>query len=308
MEFKKYQHLERFGTTEVENIEIGELYIFPKLDGTNASVWLNQQGEIQAGSRRRHLTLENDNAGFYAWVVKQDNLLKYLQKNPTHRLYGEWLVPHSLKTYKKDSWRNFFVFDVAVDKDESKILHKGDGTMEYLHYNEYKSLLEENCLNFIPPICVLQNSNYEQLINQLEKNNFLIEDGKGIGEGIVAKNYSFTNKYGRNTFAKIVTSEFKEKHIKAMGPPTIKGKNIIEEIIAEEFVTQALVEKVYSKIKNESGFTSKSIPRLLNSVFYDVVKEDTWNFVKKHNNPTINFTTLKYFVFSKTKAKMPHLF
>lgn len=308
MEFKKYQHLERFGTTEVENIEIGELYIFPKLDGTNASVWLNQQGEIQAGSRRRHLTLENDNAGFYAWVVKQDNLLKYLQKNPTHRLYGEWLVPHSLKTYRKDSWRNFFVFDVAVDKDESKILHKGDGTMEYLHYNEYKPLLEENGLNFIPPICVLQNSNYEQLINQLEKNNFLIEDGKGIGEGIVAKNYSFTNKYGRNTFAKIITSEFKEKHIKAMGPPTIKGKNIIEEIIAEEFVTQALVEKVYSKIKNESGFTSKSIPRLLNSVFYDVVKEDTWNFIKKHNNPTINFTTLKHFVFLKTKAKMPHLF
>lgn len=308
MEFKKYQHLERFGTTEVENIEIGELYIFPKLDGTNASVWLNQQGEIQAGSRRRHLTLENDNAGFYAWVVKQDNVLKYLQKNPTHRLYGEWLVPHSLKTYRKDSWRNFFVFDVAVDKDESKILHKGDDTMEYLHYNEYKPLLEENGLNFIPPICVLQNSNSEQLMNQLEKNNFLIEDGKGIGEGIVAKNYSFTNKYGRNTFAKIVASEFKEKHIKAMGPPTIKGKNIIEEIIAEEFVTQALVEKVYSKIKNESGFTSKSIPRLLNSVFYDVVKEDTWNFVKKHNNPTINFTTLKHFVFSKTKAKMPHLF
>ena len=112
----------------------------------------------------------------------------------------------------------------------------------------------------------------------------------------------------RNTFAKIITSEFKEKHIKAMGPPTIKGKNIIEEIIAEEFVTQALVEKVYSKIKNESGFTSKSIPRLLNSVFYDVVKEDTWNFIKKHNNPTINFTTLKHFVFLKTKAKMPHLF
>ena len=25
MEFKKYQHLERFGTTEVQNIELGEL-------------------------------------------------------------------------------------------------------------------------------------------------------------------------------------------------------------------------------------------------------------------------------------------
>ena len=75
--FRKYQHLERFGTTEVEQIELGECFIFPKIDGTNASVWITN-GVLQAGSRTRKLSLESDNAGFYGWVLKQDNLLNYL--------------------------------------------------------------------------------------------------------------------------------------------------------------------------------------------------------------------------------------
>mgnify|MGYP003650906445 CR=1 FL=1 len=308
MEFKKYQHLERFGTTEVQNIELGKTYIFPKLDGTNASVWLNNRGEIQAGSRNRHLTLGKDNAGFYAWVKKQSNLLEYLKENPTHRLFGEWLVPHSLKTYKEDAWRKFYVFDVAINKKDEEITHEGDDKIKYLSYEDYKPLLESKEINFIVPISIITNANYEQLINQLIKNVFLIEDGKGVGEGIVIKNYEFKNKYGRNAFAKIVTSEFKEKHAKTMGASEIKGKKMIEEEIAKEFVTTALVEKVYAKIENEKGFNSRSIPQLLNTVYYDVVKEDAWNFVKKHKNPSINFKTLQHFIFAEVKEKAPQLF
>ena len=97
MEFRKYQHIERFGTTEVEGIEIGTCYVFPKIDGTNSSVWLND-GVVCAGSRNRQLTLEKDNAGFYAAISKDERIKAYLEKHPTHRLFGEWLVPHSLKT------------------------------------------------------------------------------------------------------------------------------------------------------------------------------------------------------------------
>ena len=38
-EFKQYQHIERFGTSEVESIEFGLCYVFPKIDGTNSSMW-----------------------------------------------------------------------------------------------------------------------------------------------------------------------------------------------------------------------------------------------------------------------------
>ena len=118
--FKEYQHLERFGTTEVAQIELGECYIFPKIDGTNASVWL-LNGELQAGSRTRHLTLEKDNAGFLAWAKEQTNLIEYLKENPLLRLYGEWLVPHSLKTYRESAWRKFYVFDVYDDETKTHL-------------------------------------------------------------------------------------------------------------------------------------------------------------------------------------------
>lgn len=306
MEFKKYQHLERFGTTEVQNIELGTAYVFPKIDGTNASIWMDN-GEIQAGSRKRHLSLESDNAGFYAWVLKQENIYNYLFENPTHRLYGEWLVPHSLKTYREDAWRQFYVFDVAIDKEE--ISHQSDDKVTYLHYNEYQPLLEDFGINYILPIAITENTNYDQLISQLQKNVFLIQDGKGVGEGIVIKNYDFKNKYGRQTWAKIVTSEFKEKHSRAMGASEIKGKKLIEEEIAIKYVTKALVEKEQSKIELEQNeWSSKYIPRLLNVLYYSIVKEESWNFIKENKNPTINFKTLQYFIFAKAKEVCPMYF
>jgi len=298
MEFRKYQHLERFGTTEVNMIELGECYVFPKLDGTNASVWMSK-GEVQAGSRKRHLTLDKDNAGFLEWVEQQANIKKYLKANPSHRLFGEWLVPHSLKTYKDSAWSRFYIFDVCIDSGEE---------LEYLHYDDYKPLLEEFELDYIPYIAKIKNGSYEQFVNQMIHNVFMIEDGKGTGEGVVIKNYNFVNKYGRTTWAKIVTSEFKEKHAKTMGGHEVKGKKMIEEEIAKEFVTQALCEKVYSKIENESGFSSKNIPQLLNTIYYDLVREDCWEFVKKNKYPTINFSTLKHFTFIEVKNHMKNLF
>lgn len=291
--FRKYQHLERFGTPEVENIELGECYVFPKLDGTNASIWLCDD-EVQAGSRRRHLSLDEDNAGFCTYVKSQEKYKKLLRLNPNLYLYGEWLVPHSLKTYSDNSWRQFYVFDV-YDSEEEK----------YLHYSEYHKLLEEYGINYIPPIAMIERGSYEMFIKQLDKNVFLIKDGKGVGEGIVLKNYDFVNKFGRVNWAKIVTSEFKEKHAKTMGSPQLTGKQMVEEKIADKYVTTALCEKVFSKIED---YNSKKIPQLLNTVYYDVVKEESWNFIKENKNPTINFKTLQHFVFKKVRENLPQLF
>jgi ATP-dependent RNA circularization protein (DNA/RNA ligase family) len=297
MEFKKYIHLERLGTTEVEGIEEGEVYIFPKIDGTNASIWLASNGELKAGSRTREINLQKDNAGFYAWVIQQDNILKYLQDNPTHRLFGEFLVPHSLRTYRDEAWRNFYVFDVF---DEN--------TKTYIHYEFYKNNLEEYGIQFIPPLCIIENPKEEHINKSLEFNTFLIKNGEGIGEGVVVKNYFFINKYGRQTWAKVVTNEFKEKHIKEFGVVKIQTEISVEALIAKEFVTQSLIDKTYAKIENDTGFTNKEIPRLLNTIYYEVIKEEAWNFVKKHKDPKIDFKRLKQAVFNEVKLKLPNLF
>lgn len=295
MEFLKYQHVERFGTTETQGIENGMCYVFPKIDGTNSQLWMDEHGNLHAGSRNRELSLENDNAGFMSWSVKQNNILRFFFNNQNLRLYGEWLVPHSLKTYNQSAWRNFYVFDVM------------DGE-RYLPYEEYAALLEPFGIEFIPPLCKVENPSYGRLISQLEKNGYLIEDGKGIGEGIVIKNYNYKNKYGRVTWAKIVTNEFKAKRAKCQ-VTEIKESKIIEQEICEKFVTKSLIEKELAKIETEcGGWSSKYIPRLINVVFYCLVKEECWNFIKEFKNPTIDFKRLQFFCTQQIKAEIPNVF
>lgn len=308
MEFIKYQHIERFGNDEVLGIELGEVYVFPKIDGANTSVWVNN-GKIQCSSRNQQILPGETFQGFPEYVQSHHGIRALLTAHPHLRLYGEWLIPHSLKTYRETAWRKWYVFDVCMDVRPDEMTHEGADRVRYMPYETYKVLLDEFGIEYIPPLAVVKNGSYEQFVHQLESNVFLIADGKGVGEGVVLKNYDYFSKYGRQTWAKIVRAEFKEIHAKTMGAPKISGGAMVEESIVEEFVTVALVDKVKAKIENEmGGWSSKHIPRLLNTVFHDLVTEETWAFIKKHRNPTVNFKTLLYFVIAKIKAVKPELF
>lgn len=293
MEFLKYQHVERFGTPETEGIDNGMCYIFPKIDGTNAQLWMD--GGLKAGSRNRELSVDNDNAGFYNWALSQLPILNFFHSNPNLRLYGEWLVPHSLKTYNDNAWRQFYVFDVMDDEN-------------YLSYETYKPMLEEFGIEYIPPICKVNNPSYELIVSQLDKNGYLIKDGSGVGEGIVVKNYDYKNKFGRVVWGKIVTNEFKAKHSKCQ-ITELNGSTLIEETICNRYVTKALAEKEYAKIITESeGWNPKYIPRLLNTVYYCLVTEECWNFVKEFKNPTVDFKRLQFFCTQRVKELLPNVF
>lgn len=296
MGFVKYQHIERFNTDEVDGIEVGECYVFGKIDGSAATLWL-EDGKLHAGSRNRELTIEKDNQGFFAYSLKNENFLAFFKKYPELRLFLEWLVPHSLKTYTDDSWRKAYVYDV-MNKDGN-----------YLHYNEYKPLLEEFNLLYIPPLRIIKNGNIEVFTKCLDENKFLIEDGKGTGEGVVIKRYNFKNKYGRTTWAKIVTNEFKQKHIKEMGAPSVEIISI-ESRIADKYITKSFVEKELAKIKTSNGgsWSSKLIPKLLGMVFHEFITEESWNFIKEFKNPKIDFRLLNNMAIAKTKEHLPEIF
>ncbi len=300
MEFRRYQSLKRYGETEVIGIEFGDCFIFPKVDGTNGSVYL-RDGEVKAGSRNRELSLDNDNQGFYAYILSDDRVKKYLKKHPTHRLFGEFLVRHTLKTYRDDAWRKFYIFDVCIDKNEEEV--------EYLTYDAYKPLLEEFDLDYIPPIAKIKNPTYESLVKCLERNNFLIKDGQGVGEGIVVKSYDFYNRFGNQVWAKIVSSEFKEKHVMEMGYPEINVKITVEELAVDEYCTEAFIEKEYAKIVAEKdGWRNEYIPMLFGKIFYEFVNESMWEIVKKYKNPIINFGFLKSLIIQKVKKVKSDLF
>lgn len=297
MGFKEYQHIERYGNDEVLNINQGICYIFPKIDGTNSSVWM-ERGELFGGSRSRQLSRgEGDNQGFYEWVLKQDNFKEFFAANKDCIVYGEWLVPHTLRTYRNDAWKKLYVFD---------IFNISSGA--YISYEAYKEILEHYNIEYIPCQTIIKNGTYEQFVNELDKNIYLIKDGEGNGEGIVIKNYEYKNKYGRQIWAKIVRNEYKEQFYKAQPLTILKGRKQIENEIVNKFVSEDIINKEYAKIKNEVGWNSDKIPRLLNTVYYSLIKEELWNILKKFKNPIIDFQILRFLTIKKIKEIRNDLF
>lgn len=64
-----------------------EIIVTEKIDGTNASIYIGEDGEFLTGSRSRWITPEDDNFGFSKWAHEHKDEL--LQLGPgTH--FGEW--------------------------------------------------------------------------------------------------------------------------------------------------------------------------------------------------------------------------
>jgi len=61
--------------------------ITEKIDGTNAQVFVGEDGVVRAGSRTRWITPEDDNFGFARWVAEHADGLRELGPG---RHFGEW--------------------------------------------------------------------------------------------------------------------------------------------------------------------------------------------------------------------------
>lgn len=298
MKFKKYQHIERLGTVAVEGILDGEVYIFPKLDGSNASIYLNDNGEVEIGSRNRVVIEEHDNAGIFATLKNDERFKNYLKSHPNHRLFGEWLVPHTIREYKEDAWRKVYIFDV-METDEN-------GNEKYLRYEEYLEDLYLAGINYIPCLACLKNPTVEEVETWLDECKFLMKDGKP-GEGIVLKNYDFVNKFGNVVWAKIVRKQ--AKVAQSMHRPILNSADVIENQIIEKFLTKEFVDKEKAKIEVENGgWQSKLIPKLLGVIWHTFITEEIFNVVKKFHNPKIDFALLNRLAVMKIKQFEPEIF
>jgi hypothetical protein len=318
-EFRRYDHVERLGHSDVEGIDSGEVHVFAKLDGTNGSVWFDLDGSsLRCASRNRELSTLDDNHGFAAWVHGDaaPRLMLLLSERPSWTLYGEWLVPHTLKTYRAEVWRRFWVFDVW-DRERG----------QYLSFDEYAPALRDARLDVVEPLCVVSNPTREQLAARVATNTYLIQDGAGVGEGIVLKNYAWRNRYGRQPWAKVVRNEFKEEARRAFGAPRLGEAFQVESAIAEEYCTPELVGKTRAKVVAdvaqasgvdlcqpnaqqlvEENYRGKVIPHLLGRVYHDLVTECTWDALKRHKNPTIDFKRLQAHCLRLTKRYAEDLF
>ena len=285
MEYKQYQHIEKLGREECEGILNGTVSIQTKIDGTNAVVFLGNDDKVHAGSRRKELTEEQDNHGFYKMIERDENIRAYLLKHPTHYLYGEYLVPHTIKTYDSDAWNKFYIFDVfTLDGDYGR----------YLPYDEYVPMLEEFNLAYIPEIARLENPTIEQVAECINKSHYLMPEGC-TPEGVIAKNYNYKNKWGHVVWGKIVSEEFFNRKQRLRTKNHEVKSSAFEEQIANQYITDSVIYKEYAKIKNDypNATRQEMIGRVLGAVYESFLEEDLLTVVRKNKNCTISFVAMR---------------
>lgn len=92
-----------------------ECIITEKIDGTNASILITENGDFYTGSRKRWITPDDDNYGFSRWAHEHKDEL--MELGPGHH-FGEWWGQGIQRKYDLDEKR-FSLFNTNRWTDET---------------------------------------------------------------------------------------------------------------------------------------------------------------------------------------------
>jgi hypothetical protein len=96
-----------------------DVVISEKIDGTNASIRVGEDGSVRAGSRTRWITTESDNYGFARWVKGNEDVLRAELGPGLH--FGEWWGQGIQRRYGLDHKR-FSLFNTSRHASQSLTL------------------------------------------------------------------------------------------------------------------------------------------------------------------------------------------
>lgn len=260
---------------EIENLnpEIGAMFhegdsiiIQEKIDGANVSFQYDiETDSLQCFSRNQMLSAENTLRDYYDWVQKLDKELVKAVLGDSLRMFGEWLVKHTVK-YPEERYNTVYCFDVFNMKQHC-----------WLPQHEVQRLAEQLGLHYVPVF-------YEGTFTSWEDYQLLVgktEMGGEIGEGIVIKKQ---NDLAEVAYTKIVHMRFQDVHKKVRcrieSPEEKREKKRLEELAAT-VVTPTRVEKIILKLVDEGvlpeDFSMKDMKTIYkalpSAVYYDCMKE-----------------------------------
>ncbi|MCX0396281.1 RNA ligase family protein [Clostridium perfringens] len=268
-EIKKYTDVVRYGKSSTQGvIQEGDIIsITEKIDGANASFCIDNENALGVScySRNNLLTEENRLRGYYDWIL--DNIVPIKEElNPNYRYFGEWLVKHKV-IYKEENYYKFYLFSIWDDEKQmylsdeivrSEAERLGLLTVEYFYYGKYIS--------------------FEHLMSFVGKSELTEEPN--TGEGIVVKNVSYFDNYGRQVFVKLVSDKFREvQQQKKPKNPNVDSK-VIETI--KSVLTKARVSKLIHKLVDEGllkeDFSIEDMGTILKELkdkpYQDIIKEE----------------------------------
>lgn len=232
-EMKRFTKIMRLGHRETigylregDYIVVGE-----KLDGANASL-KRGEAETLAFSRNNPLDITNTLRGFYNYAQTISPVLL----TPGYVYFGEWLVPHKVDYGAHGG--HFYLFDIWDANKE-----------RYLPHTEVISEAARIGLAIAPIIYAGPYRDYAHLQSFVGRSFYSKEPT--AGEGIVVKNYAYTDAKGTQKLVKMVSEGFREV-VKQKAPRDPNAFSVEQQFVREN-VTEARVEKALFKLIDEGN-------------------------------------------------------
>jgi hypothetical protein len=287
MTHRIYPKIHRLGKSENEGILEHRVHVQEKIDGANLSIWLDPEtSEMRVGSRKNDVTEKEDGfRGAVQYCLSHKGIEEYLRDNPTHRLFGEWLIPHTIRDYKDDCWNKFYLFDVMLE----------DGTMlPLVDIIDISNKYEINMPHVFAQGVIVT----EEVIDKYVGESAIAPKGEGV---VIKPVKPFVNKYGENVYAKVVTQEFKESNGITFGGNNKHSDTYHEMWVVNKYMTIGRVKKMMQKLRSEGVELDKSCtPRFTSQVYRDMLLEEIWEL--SNSGKTINFRALSRL--AQQKARM----
>lgn len=267
-EHKKYTDIVRLGHKSTQGVlqEGDYITITEKIDGSNASFILDEDSPIgiTCGSRNLKLSDSNNLNGFYFYVAQNINPSLLIEN---YRYFGEWLTSHKVQ-YKPEAYKKFYLFsiyDESVGEYLSDEIVKAESVKLGLSTPEY--FYEGNYISF------------EHLLSFVGKSNLTLEPN--TGEGVVVKNVNYKDRYGNQTFVKLVSESFAE--IQKQKLPKDPSKLDVVMSLIQSVLTKPRVEKILMKKVDDGELDAnygiedmgKILKLITSEVFYDCMKEES---------------------------------
>lgn len=268
-EMKKYTDVIRYGKSSTNGvIQDGDIIsITQKLDGANASFTLDNENSLGVSCYSRNTPLSEDNRlrGYYDWVINNIATIKD-KLNPTYRYFGEWLVSHKV-IYKPEAYSKFYLFSIWDEENQ-----------KYLLDEIVKSEAIKLGIETVPYFYEGKFISFEHLMSFVGQSDLTLEPN--AGEGVVVKNVSYFDNFGKQVFVKLVSEKFAE--IQKQKLPKNPNVNQAETELVKSVLTIARVDKLIHKLVDEGllkeDYAIEDMGLILRSlgsgVYEDIMKEE----------------------------------
>lgn len=251
------------------------IQITTKIDGANASIaWDETTGKLEIFSRTNLLDQPGALRGFYDYIKTEVEPKADWSKYDGYVFFGEWCVGHSIKSYNKDWFNKWRIYD---------IWSKTTGC--YLSQLTVKDICREIGLEYIEELYYGPFISWEHCKSFLNKSAAYGPEQ----EGIVIKNQSKLNSDNNKApaYLKIVNERFKEsqhsKKEKKPVDPEVEAAKAEAVKLAASIVTEARVRKLILKLVDEGLVPAELQPKDMGAVmkqlpkrcFDDCLKEES---------------------------------